>query len=127
MPDETLSIGAIGSIALVTFGETTVLDLSTSEEIRKQLLKLADSPPTPKVIVDFSAVRFLASRMLGVLVELSRRAEAGKGRVIITGLQGDVSKIFQVTKLSRLLHCAESMDDAVTILGGGQACPGFQA
>ena len=121
MSDETLSITSIGTIAVVTFGQTTVLDLSTSEAVRKALLRLADSPPPPKVIVDFTAVRFLASRMLGVLVELSRRAEAGKGRVIITGLHGDVSKIFQVTKLSRLLHCAPSLDAAVAMLDDGQA------
>jgi anti-anti-sigma factor len=118
MSDEGLTITSNGDIAVVTFLETTVLDLSTSEDVRKNLLKLADSPPPPKIIVDFSAVRFLASRMLGVLVELSRRAETGKGKVIITGLHGDVSKIFQITKLSRLLNCAASLDEATSLLGG---------
>jgi anti-anti-sigma factor len=116
MSDNGLSITRMGEIAVVTFHGTTVLDLSTSESVRKDLLKLADSPPPPKIIVDFSAVRFLASRMLGVLVELSRRAEFGKGKVVITGLHGDVSKVFQITKLSRLLHCTASLDEAVDML-----------
>jgi len=115
MADEDLSIINHDGISVVTFHAATVLDLSTSEDVRKMLLKLADSPPPPKIIVDFSAVRFLASRMLGVLVELSRRAETGKGKVVITGLHGDVSKIFQVTKLSRLLHCAASLDEATAM------------
>ncbi len=117
MSQESLTITSMGDIAVVTFLETTVLDLSTSEDVRKNLLKLADSPPPPKIIVDFSAVRFLASRMLGVLVELSRRAETGKGKVIITGLHGDVAKIFKITKLSRLLNCAANLDDATGLLG----------
>jgi len=117
MSDEGLSITCQGDISVVTFRETTVLDLSTSENVRKDLLKLANSPPPPKIIVDFSAVRFLASRMLGVLVELSRRAETGKGKVVITGLHGDVSKVFQITKLNRLLHCAMSLDEATGLLG----------
>jgi len=116
MADEDLTVTSRGKISVVTFHAATVLDISTSEVVRKQLLKLADSPPPPKIIVDFSAVRFLASRMLGVLVELSRRAETGKGRVVITGLHGDVSKIFQVTKLSRLLNCASSIDEAAALL-----------
>jgi len=117
MPDEGLSVTAWGDVSIVTFHAATVLDLSTSEAVRLRLLKLADSPPAPRIIVDFSAVRFLASRMLGVLVELSRRAEAGKGKVIITGLHGDVAKIFQVTRLSRLLCSAASIDEATAMLG----------
>lgn len=117
MSNEGLSITSQGDISVVTFLGTTVLDLSTSEDVRMNLLKLADSPPAPKIIVNFSAVRFLASRMLGVLVELSRRAETGKGKVVITGLHGDVSKVFQITKLSRLLNCAASIDEATGLLG----------
>lgn len=117
MSNEGLNVTRKGDIAVVTFLGTTVLDLSTSEDVRKNLLKLANSPPPPKIIVDFSAVRFLASRMLGVLVELSRRAETGKGKVVIIGLHGDVSKIFKITKLSRLLHCAASIADAADLLG----------
>ena len=117
MSENGLSITRRGEIAVVTFQGTTVLDLSTSESVRKDLLKLADSPPSPKIIVDLSAVRFLASRMLGVLVELSRQAETGKGKVVITGLHGDVSKIFQITKLSRLLHCSADLSEAAGMLG----------
>ncbi len=117
MANEGLRITSQGGISVVTFLETTVLDLSTSEDVRKNLLDLANSPPPPKIIVDFSAVRFLASRMLGVLVELSRRAETGKGKVVIIGLQGDVSKIFKITKLSRLLNCAASLNEAAGLLG----------
>lgn len=116
MSDEGLHIVSRDGIAVVTFHAASVLDLSTSEDVRKALLKLADSPPPPKIIVDFSAVRFLASRMLGVLVELSRRAETGKGKVVITGLQGDVSKVFQVTRLSRMLNCAASLTEAEMIV-----------
>jgi anti-anti-sigma factor len=116
MPDEAFSITRRGEIAVVAFHGTTVLDLSTSDSVRKGLLKLADSPPPPMIVVDFSAVRFLASRMLGILVELSRRAETGKGMVIVTGLRGDVSKVFQITKLNRLLHSAADIEEAVGML-----------
>ncbi len=117
MSDEGLNITRMGEIAVVTFHGAAVLDLSTSESLRTDLLRLADSPPAPKIIVDFSAVRFLGSRMLGVLVELSRRAETGKGKVVITGLHENVSKVFQITKLSRLLHCSADLNEAACMLG----------
>jgi anti-anti-sigma factor len=117
MSSKGFDVSKTQDVTVVTFASAAVLDISTSQSMAKDLLRLADGPPPPRIIVDFSAVRFLASRMLGVLVELSKRAEAGQGRVVVCGLRGDLSRLFRVTQLDRLLTLADDRDRAMQLLG----------
>ena len=113
MAEQGLTVTKAGDVSVVAFASTMVLDISTSEAMARDLLRLADSPPPPRILVDFTSVRFLASRMLGLLVELSRKAEAGGGKVIICGLQGDVNRVFRVMQLDRLLTVVTDRDTAI--------------
>ncbi len=117
MSGQGFDVSKMQEVTVVTFASAVVLDISTSQSMAKDLLRLADAPPPPRIIVDFSAVRFLASRMLGILVEMSKRADAGNGKVVVCGLRGDLSRLFRVTQLDRMLTLAEDQDKAMALLG----------
>jgi anti-sigma B factor antagonist len=122
MADNGFDVSQTGGVTIVTFESATVLDIATSQVMAEALLHLADGPAPPRIIVDFSAVRFLASRMLSILVQLSKRAETHQGKVVICGLRSNLSRIFRVTQLDRLLTFADDRDRALAALGdGGQA------
>lgn len=110
-----MTVSRTDDATIVTFRGSAVLDLATSEALAAELLGLANGPG-PRVIVDFTAVRFLASRVLGLLVELTKKAEAAHGQVVICGLEGDLHKVFKVTRLDRLLTLAHDMEDALRLL-----------
>ena len=118
MPDE-LNISQETDLTIVTFATQTVLDLATSDDIARKLLALASAPPTPRVLIDFHDVGFLASRMLGVLVDLTRKAQAVGGSVVLCGLKPELRGVFQVTRLERLLKVVEDPDKAKALLRSG--------
>lgn len=116
MPEPKLHITNDGEVTVVTFASATILDIATSQSLSRQLLRLADSPPAPKILIDFDAVRFIASRMLGLLLELSRRAEGGKGKIVICALHGEVRDVFATTRLDRMLTVAADKRQGLDIL-----------
>jgi anti-sigma B factor antagonist len=121
MPQQGLNVSVENGVTVVTFGNTTVLDIATSEAMAKELLALVNSPPPPRVLIDFTAVRFLASRMLGVLVEMTRKAETGHGKVVACGLHPDLCKVLQVMRLEQLLSLVDSKQDAMKALAAEDA------
>jgi len=113
MSQQGVDVSRTDGIDVVTFGSIAVLDIATSQSMARSILRLADSPPPPRILVDFSAVQFLASRMLGILVELTKRAEAGHGQVVVCGLRPDVHKVFRVMRLDQLLTVVEDKAEAI--------------
>ncbi len=120
MSQQGLDVSRANGVDVVTFGNIAVLDIATSQSLAKRILRLADSPPPPRILIDLSAVQFIASRMLGILVELTKRAEAGDGRVVVCGLRADVHKVFRVMRLDQLLTVVEDRAEAVKLLGAAE-------
>jgi len=116
MSKGSLAVSQTNEVTVVSFRSTTVLDISTSQSLAKEMLRLASGPPAPRIVVDFSEVRFIASRMLGILVELTKKAQAAHGQVVVCGLQGDVNRVFRVMRLDKLLTIAESPKAAIDLL-----------
>ena len=116
MSQQGLDVSRTDGVDVVAFGGIAVLDITTSQSMAKQILRLADSPPPPKVLIDFSAVQFIASRMLGILVELTKRAEVGRGQVVVCGLRPGVHRILRVMRLDQLLTIVEDRAEGMQVL-----------
>jgi anti-sigma B factor antagonist len=81
---------------LVASGE---IDLASSPGLRQELQDLIDAGAR-RVVVDLSAVTFIDSSGLGVLVGvLNRLDDVGGGTLELCGLTGPVRKVFEITGL----------------------------
>jgi len=70
-----------------------------------------------KIVLDFGQVRFLSSQTLGVLINLNKKVEQIKGKLIICGLRPELSKVFKVTRLDKLLKFARDEEAALNEFG----------
>ena len=61
----------------------------------------------PRVVVDFSEVRFLDSAYLGRLIRLHMQLTQTGGRMRIEGLSDDLRRVFDLTKLNDLFDADE--------------------
>jgi anti-anti-sigma factor len=113
MPQGNLVISTIEDVTIVSFREHTILDLGMVEGIGKQLYALVDERALRKIVLDFRPVRFFSSQMIGVLLNLHKRASAIKGRVILASLQPDLYKVFKITRLDDVLEFAANEDKAM--------------
>lgn len=68
-----------------------------------------------KVILDISQVNNIYSCGLGLLVKMHKDAQANKGMLVVTGVQGYALAIFTSTKLSKLLFMAADQKAAIQL------------
>lgn len=76
-------------------GEATV--------IRERLLQYVDQGLN-RFVINLSEVGYIDSSGLGVLVALQKRAMQNGGGVAVSGLQGTVRELFELTRLTNVFE-----------------------
>jgi len=98
-----------GTIVLTVQGE---VDVSTAPELRERLLVVADRGFN-RVVVDLSAVSFVDSTALGVLVSGAKRLRSAGGDLRLVVTQPRIAKVFEITGLTDLFPLYASAEEAV--------------
>lgn len=88
------------------------VDLHTCGDLRTTLQRLTESAQT-KIVVDMSAVPYIDSAGLGVLVDAQRRARETSGELCLAGAAPFVVRALEITRLIRIFRTADTVDDAV--------------
>jgi anti-sigma B factor antagonist len=89
--------GTGGSVTLTIVGE---IDAATSPQLRQELSDLIEGG-TEHIELDLSAMTFIDSTGLGVLVgALKRMHDERDGRLPITGVSDPVRRVFEITGLT---------------------------
>jgi anti-sigma B factor antagonist len=100
--------GLDGSTLVVASGE---IDLATSPALRGALLVAAES--SGRVVVDLSAVTFLDSTGLGVLMSGFKSLPAS-GSMCLVGANGIVAKVLRQTRLDEVIPVHENLEGALS-------------
>lgn len=94
------------------------LDIATVADLRGRVVEIIESGCVD-LVVDLSAVTFIDSSGLGVIVGTMKRATAAGGRLVVTGIDAPaVANPFRVSGLNRVVSSAGSADRAVAALRG---------
>jgi anti-sigma B factor antagonist/stage II sporulation protein AA (anti-sigma F factor antagonist) len=78
------------------------------------------------VVLDFSAVEYISSVGLRVLMLAAKQARAAQGAIAVAALQPVVREIFEISKFTLVLACYESVREAVAALAP-DALPSYGA
>ena len=97
-----------GCVVLAVSGE---VDLGTAPRLREQLIALV-TDGRRHVVVDLSATEFLDSTGLGALVAGFKRLRAHDGDMRLVCTTTRIRKVFELTRLDRILPMFESVEDA---------------
>jgi anti-sigma B factor antagonist len=85
------------------------IDADTAWDLRPDLVR-ALYTQGPVLCVDLGTVRFIDSTGLGMLVGVLKEAREMHGDLHLLNAGREVRRIFDVTGLDDLFHCAESID-----------------
>ncbi len=116
MSQTGLIISEAEDAVVVDFRNAAIMDSSSLRDVEDELYALVDEHKRDRVLLDFSAVRFLASRMLGMLVALHKKAGKIGGKVIICGLPPNLYRVFEVSGLDKVLHFAGNVEEGLAAL-----------
>lgn len=74
-------------------------------------------PGNPTLLLDFSAVEYISSAGLRVLMMASRRVKAQQGVFAIAALRPLVQEVFAISRFNLIIPCYVSVDAACKVLG----------
>lgn len=103
-------------IFVVTFNQPSIHGPAQVEEIAQTLRSFVQDHAPDHLIVDFSDVGFFSSQMLGLLVDLWRRMKDAGGKMMICGINPQLTRVFRITHLDRIFEFYEDTPAAVAAI-----------
>jgi len=105
-------------------GDVTVIRIlspriaeDVSRAFEDRIVGAVEALETPKVVLDFAAVRFISSSVLGKLIKLNGRVvHDRRGRLGLCCLDKPIAEVFKITGLEQLFSIHPSRDEAVRAL-----------
>jgi anti-sigma B factor antagonist len=98
---------------ITVFDITGDIDLATSPELRKPLLRELRELRTPRVVLNLKSVRYIDSSGVASLVEGLKAARDVGSRFILFGLNTTVREVLQLSKLVRIFEICDNEEQAV--------------
>ena len=89
------------------------IDLATSPELRKALLRELREMRIPRVVLNLKAVKYVDSSGVASLVEGLKASRDLGSRLILFGLNSAVREVLQLSKLLKIFEIAETEEQAV--------------
>ena len=102
MPASRIVIQDYAGVTVVTFSDRSILDTGTIDQLGKELYQLTDAQHKQKLVLDFCNVHFLSSHALGVLLTLSKKVAAIKGKMVVCSMKGELMQVFKITGLDKM-------------------------
>lgn len=117
MESKRLNVYQMKNVRVVKLLDNSIVDVKVAESITYAISGLMEDKKVRKMILDFTAVQFMASHMLRMLTDLQKQYRAAKGSLVICGLRGELRKVFEICGLNKVLTIAKDEDDALRMLG----------
>jgi anti-sigma B factor antagonist len=89
------------------------LDAYTAPDLRSEVHQLIESGGATRLVVDLTAVTFLDSSALGVLVGALRRMRERSGELHLVEPRPTVRRIFEITALDAVFALHATREDAL--------------
>jgi anti-sigma B factor antagonist len=90
------------------------IDLATSPELRKALLRELRDLKIPRVVLNLEGVRYIDSSGVASLVEALRASRDVGSRLVLFGVNGTIREVLQLSKLLKLFEICENEEQSVT-------------
>ncbi len=89
------------------------IDLATSPQLRKAVLRELKELRMPRVVLNLKAVRYIDSSGVASLVEGLKASRDVGSRFVLFGLNTTVREVLQLSKLVKIFEIYENEDQAV--------------
>jgi len=103
-------------VTVVGFAEATLLDAYHVGEVSRELYALVEEAGHRKIVLDLSEIRMLSSQTLGVLLNMRQKLDPLGGKMVISGIDPKLYRVFKVTNLQNVFEFFDNRADAVKSL-----------
>jgi anti-sigma B factor antagonist len=89
-------------ILTIRLSDERLVDPEHLKRLFEDLNTLLGKTNEQQVILDFTPVKFMASAMLGKLVQLEKKCQEFKVKLKLCGVSPDIMQVFKITKLNKV-------------------------
>ena len=89
------------------------IDLASSPQLRKALLRELRELRMPRVVLNLAAVRYMDSSGVASLVEALKASRDSGSRLVLFGLNSALREVLQLSKLLRIFEITDTEEQAV--------------
>ena len=91
------------------------LDSSEFDRLNEAILGLFEGKATKAWMIDLSAVQYMGSAMLGMMVNMRQRVTSGKGKLVLCGVSPRLLEIIRTCCMDRLFPIAKTRAEAIKL------------
>ena len=114
---ETAKITTQDNVTIVSFNEVSMGTVTDIEALSEQINHLIEEEKPAKMIVDFGRVKFFSSQILGLLLSIRKRLQAYDGRIVISGINPQLHRVFKITNLDKIFTFFPNIENAIKNIG----------
>ncbi len=116
-PRERVRVVRAGAVSVVELDLPAAMDFTELDRVNDAVRAAVDGRPGGRWVVDLSAVTYLGSAMLGLLVNVRQRVRDTGGRLVLCGLSPPLASAVRTCSLDRLLVVEPTRAAAVARAG----------
>lgn len=113
MPTELLKITHLPTATVIELALPDDLDSSEIDKLNESLPEIFVDRPNSRWVVDLAEVQYMASAVLGLMVNIRHRVKAMDGKLVLCQMTPRLQEIFRACCLERLFTIARTRDDAL--------------
>ena len=102
--ESQLIVEQVGEVSIVGFSEPTLLNAYNVNESAKELYNLIEKQGHRWIVLDLSTIKMLSSQTLGVFLNARHKLEKLGGKVVISGIDPKLSRVFKITNLESVFE-----------------------
>ena len=105
-------------VDVVVASPTGRIDQTCAEAFQQSLMHLLDEgdPPAAGLVLDFSAVDYISSVGLRVVMMAARQLRSRSARIAVSALQPVVGEIFEISRFHHVVEIHATLRDGVQAL-----------
>jgi anti-sigma B factor antagonist len=101
--------------AVVAFQSASMSDVDGIAHASDKIKEFIDKNQPQRLLFDFEGVKFFSSQVLGLLLDIRARLLEHNGKVIISGINPQLYRVFRITNLDKVFEFFPNRESAVQI------------
>lgn len=106
-------------VDIVLFTEGRLVNDALLRQAGQELIKVMNKSEQGKLLINFERVKFMASAMLGQLVNLHKQCKAAKVELKLCSIAPEILEVFKLTRLDAVFDIQDTEARALAAFAGG--------
>jgi anti-anti-sigma factor len=109
---EFVQLSTIGSVNVIELWLPEELDSEEFDRLNESLQRATAGKRNGKWVLDLSAVDYMGSSVLGMMINIRQHIKSGGGKLALSGLTPRMAQIFRTCCLEKLFEIYRTRDEA---------------